>query len=205
MFALTGGKGGVGKTTTALGLAVAVARRGRSPVVLDADVDTPNLATAAGVPSTGVAAVARGAVVAEAGHSVDGATVLGLRTADGAATVRDALDALSGCDRPVFVDCPAGAGRVHGIALRAADRAVLVTRPTRRAVTDALKAAAMARELDAAPVGVLFNRAETHCGFDSVFDCQSLGAVPSVESLPVRTDNFERILPGLLYQIGQNV
>ena len=47
MIAVTGGKGGSGKTTTTVGLTRALARRGASVVAVDADWDLPNLAAVA--------------------------------------------------------------------------------------------------------------------------------------------------------------
>ena len=47
MIAVTGGKGGSGKTTTTVGLARALARRGASVVAADADWDLPNLTAVA--------------------------------------------------------------------------------------------------------------------------------------------------------------
>ncbi|MDZ5813368.1 P-loop NTPase, partial [Halorubrum sp. AD140] len=44
MIAVAGGKGGSGKTTTTLGLARALSRRGAPVVAADADWDLPNLA-----------------------------------------------------------------------------------------------------------------------------------------------------------------
>jgi septum site-determining protein MinD len=47
VLAVAGGKGGSGKTTTTVGLARALARRGASVVAADADWDLPNLAAMA--------------------------------------------------------------------------------------------------------------------------------------------------------------
>ena len=43
MIAVTGGKGGVGKTTVAVNLAVALAARGREVLLLDADLGLANV------------------------------------------------------------------------------------------------------------------------------------------------------------------
>ncbi|MFW5937921.1 MAG: P-loop NTPase, partial [Halanaeroarchaeum sp.] len=82
MLAIAGGKGGVGKTTTALGVGVALATRRRDPVVVDADADLPNLHLVADVDGGGVEAVADGTDVERASIPSDrfeGVRVLGSR------------------------------------------------------------------------------------------------------------------------------
>ena len=60
MLAVAGGKGGVGRTTTTLGLAAAAARVGYAPVVVDANRDCPDLARRATVDPAGVETLAAG-------------------------------------------------------------------------------------------------------------------------------------------------
>lgn len=150
MLAVTGGKGGVGKTTTALAVATLHARAGRSPVVVDADVDVPDLARLAAVPDGGLDTVAHGGSL-DSGPAAAGVTVLGATAETTTDDLRTVLDRLSDAPRPVVVDCPAGVGAPHGLALRAATDSVLVTRPTSRAINDALRTAVLARRLDAPP------------------------------------------------------
>lgn len=59
MLAVAGGKGGSGKTTTTVGLARALVRRGASVVAADADWDLPNLTAAASETADRTAASAR--------------------------------------------------------------------------------------------------------------------------------------------------
>jgi septum site-determining protein MinD len=176
MLVIAGGKGGCGKTTTALGLAAVLAERGAPAVVADADRDMPDLHALAGVDRepTLADAAERGSADqagaaarpgpadppgAAAAHPTDDVRVL--PAPKGLAT--DAAAALS-ATAPVVdvVDCPAGAGPDAAGPLRVADRALLVARPTRESVGDALKTAAMARELDCRPVGAVLT------GTDSV-------------------------------------
>lgn len=182
MLAITGGKGGVGKTTTTMGVAAALARAEHSPIALDADRDLPDLAPVAGVDRGGVSAFADGASAANAGERVAGVTVLGARPSLAEADVRGALTRLAGSDRTVLVDCPAGAGRDHALALDAADRSLLVTCRTRRAVTDTVKTAVLARRLGADPVGVVVNRSTDTDLIGRSFESDPLCAVPTVDA-----------------------
>ena len=150
VLAVTGGKGGVGKTTTALGLAAVLARAGRRPVVVDADLDLPDLASVAGVPGGGLPGVAGGDPLSAA-PTVAGVTVLGSTGTADRDDLRRVLDRLAGRSRPVLVDCPAGVSAPHGLALRAATESLLVTHPTRQAVADALRTGTLARRLGATP------------------------------------------------------
>lgn len=124
MLAVAGGKGGSGKTTTALGLAGALVERRRRPLVVDCDLDAPNLHLRAGVSRD------------------PGVDVLPVGDAAGD-DLATALDALSD-SRPTILDCPAGASEAAVRPLRAADACVVAT-DSREGIEDAVKTAAMAR------------------------------------------------------------
>lgn len=164
MLGVTGGKGGVGKTTTALGLARAVAREtgaaadGRDVVVVDADRDLPDLARMAGV-----------AVERDTAQSLDDSAgardpvvpSVRLVTAPRDGTeARRLLDALARRPERVVVDCPAGAGRGVAVPLVHTSHALVVSTPAPASLRDGAKAAAMARRLDARPVASLFTRCD---------------------------------------------
>lgn len=156
MLAIAGGKGGSGKTTTALGVADALAQRRRRPLVVDCDLDAPNLHLRAGVDrDPGVDAPEIETAIHEAA-ALPGVDVLPAGGAD-ADDLAAALAALP-VDRPVLLDCPAGASEAAARPLRAADATVVVTTLGRESVEDAVKTAAMARAVDAPPCAAAVSR-----------------------------------------------
>lgn len=187
MLAVTGGKGGTGKTTTALGLAAALVDRRREPVVIDADVDMPNLHIRADVDGTGLAALADGKPLSEAatesprypGVSVVGATP----GADLPAALRQIAT-----DRPVILDGAAGASERAVTPLRYADAAIAVTRATPASVTDTVKTLRMARAVRTPILGVLASRTETvTSSMKTALPHELILPIPSIED-PIEGD-----------------
>ncbi len=162
VLAIAGGKGGVGKTTTALGLALEVARD-RKTLVVDADRDMPDLHVLAGVPGRPTVAAlvdgdATGRSLASVAHPVPGRpTAAVLPSAPGVdrSTMRRALRRIAHADAAVVVDCPAGAGPDVADPLRLADGCVVVSRPTPAGLRDGAKTAALSRAVDTPVVGCL--------------------------------------------------
>lgn len=158
MLAIAGGKGGCGKTTTAVGLAAALAEQRRRPLVVDVDVDMPNLDLLADVPvEPGLDHVAGGGALRAATHDSARFPGVSVVPATPGADAREALDRLpaTGADehRPVLLDCPGGAGPPAAVPLRAADRALVVTTTDPASVADARKTVDVARSLGARVVG----------------------------------------------------
>lgn len=194
MIAVAGGKGGSGKTTTTLGLARALSRRGASAVAADADWDLPNLARLASEtvgsgrlsPPTAVDAVRdRGRIEPER----PSATVLAAPDEPGSVAPHATFEALANAvpeDAPTLLDCPAGASPDAAAPLRAADRSLLVTPLDRAALRDVAKTAAIARRLDCPPLGVVVVRADSVPDpVADLLDCPVLGRVPSAAPAPL--------------------
>jgi len=163
MLAIAGGKGGCGKTTTALGLAAALARDGGRPLVVEADCDMPNLHTMADTDrSPGVDAVADGDSIAVATHRstvVPGVDVLPVGDASGPLD-RRALRRLARARKRVILDCPAGATDAAAAPLRHADAALVVSTDAPASLDDAAKTARMAETLGARVVGSVLTRVD---------------------------------------------
>jgi len=182
VLAIAGGKGGCGKTTTALGLAGAFARRDEDVIVLDADVDMPDLHTEARTGATpGASDVVEGLPMEDAiQHSTEYPGVHVLAAPTNSETVVSVLDMLRRRSERVLVDTPAGASRDVWRPLSVVDRSIVVTTPTRESVHDAVKSAALARTLEAPAIGSIVTRSDGSIDPSALLSCPTLAHVPSV-------------------------
>lgn len=192
MLAVVGGKGGVGKTTTALGFGAAVARAGRDPLVVDCDEDMPDCRRMASLrPGPGLGAVARGTppqAVSVQPERFDGMALLTARPGD---PVGAALDTLDG-DQPTILDAPAGAGPPAAVVLRRARQSLIVTTSSPEAIEDAIKTAATAHSLSAPPLGLVVTKSETvPRGLEDTLGLPILGVVPDGGHSPLENEAVE--------------
>ncbi|WP_435318553.1 MinD/ParA family ATP-binding protein [Haloarchaeobius sp. TZWSO28] len=186
MLAIAGGKGGVGKTTTTLALAVTLGTERRPVRVVDVDCDMPDLHTLAGCDREPTLAAVRddGPPPDQAVQSYPGVRVVGAPSpavVRGSRDIVAALRTLDDGDRlTTLVDTPGGAGPPAVDPLRAAEATVLVSDSTQQSLLDAAKTAAMARQLDTSVVGVVLTRTqEAPPGVADLLDAPVLATVPS--------------------------
>jgi septum site-determining protein MinD len=214
VIAVAGGKGGSGKTTTTIGLARALSRRGAPAVAADADWDLPNLARLAAATGADVdpeaARTVREAVEGEAGArggGRTGPTVLAApdapRAVDAAATF-DALADAAPAGAPVLLDCPAGASPDVAAPLRAADRALIATPLRRAALRDAAKTAAIADRLGCPPVGaVVIGSTDVPERVAAVLGCPVLGRTPDGGGAPLTDPAVRGAYDDLARRLGE--
>ena len=176
IVAVSSGKGGVGKSTTAVNLALALQSEGARVGVLDADVFGPSLPLMLGVPEglrpkvkdgkLFIPIEAHGLQTMSMGYLIDEGTPVVFRgpKASGALlqlveqTLWDHLDYL-------IVDMPPGTGDIQ---LTLAQRvpvagAVVVTTPQDIALLDAIKGIEMFRKTDIRVLGIVENMAMHVC------------------------------------------
>jgi septum site-determining protein MinD len=197
--AIISGKGGVGKTTSAINLATALSGFGRDVLVLDANLKTPNVNLHLGSPNTPITLhdalqgkyhITDAAYLHPSGLKVIPAS-LALEKVDSVepAKLAEVLLDLEGACEAVFLDTKTGIDEDVEHAIRAADEAIVVTNPDLPSVTDALKAIRLADKVGVNVVGVIVNRFKND-SFDmsldnirDLLDKPIIGVVPEDENV----------------------
>ncbi len=188
-YAVASGKGGVGKTTTAVNTATELAGRGYDVVVVDADLAMTNLGRVVGVDhEPTLHDVLAGDAALEAAIHDDGAFAVvpgtddigKIRDAD-PAELRRVIKRLQTGFEVVIVDTGAGVDHETMVACGLADDVVLVTTPDGTAVTDTKKSRAMVETVDGDVLGVVVTRTPDAAAATSAADelgVELLGAAP---------------------------
>lgn len=204
IIAVGSGKGGVGKSTTAVNLALALQSEGARVGLLDADIYGPSIPSMLGVkgqPSTDgehiIPKQAHGLKVMSIGFLVEEETAMIWRGPMVTSALQQLLgDTLWGTLDYLIIDLPPGTGDIQ---LTLAQRipvagAVIVTTPQDIALLDARRAVNMFRKVDVPVLGVVENMSThicTACGHEEAifghggggqmaadFDLPLLGQLP---------------------------
>ena len=171
VIAVASGKGGVGKSTTAVNLALALQAHGKHVGLLDADIYGPSLPRMMGLASQ-QPEIVEGKMIPPQSHGI-ACMSMGFITGDEAAILRGPMISKTlhqllrftrwgTIDTPLdtlIVDMPPGTGDIH---LSMAQQvpltgAVIVTTPQEVAVIDARKCIKMFQKLDIRVLGVVEN------------------------------------------------
>jgi ATP-binding protein involved in chromosome partitioning len=173
IIAVASGKGGVGKSTTSVNLALALARDGARVGILDADIygpSVPRMMGVSGQPDTDgkriIPHTAHGLKVMSIGFLVDEETPMIWR----GPMVTSALQQLLGESEWgeldfLVIDLPPGTGDIQLTLVQKVPvaGAVIVTTPQDIALLDARKALQMFRKLDVPVLGVVENMSTHVC------------------------------------------
>jgi septum site-determining protein MinD len=187
---IAGGKGGVGKTTTAVNIAAVLEERGHDTAVVDADIGMANLGEMLGLDyDVSVHEVLAGEETVSAAltsapgdiTAVPGEQSLEAFAEADPAKLRKVLRALRNTHDVVLVDTGAGLSHETTVPLGLADGILLVTTPDDVAVSDTVKTAELAERVDGRVVGAmvtLVGRGTDVQGIAERIDYPLLGVVP---------------------------
>ncbi|WP_428155446.1 Mrp/NBP35 family ATP-binding protein [Brevundimonas sp.] len=171
VLAVASGKGGVGKSTVAVNLAAALAARGLSVGILDADVYGPSLPTMLGI--SGQPAYEDGAIVPHVAHGLKAMSVGLLTKMDDAMIWRGPMASQAitqmltqtrwGTEEApldvLVVDLPPGTGDVQLTLIQKTplDGAVIVSTPQEVALADARRAHTLFQRVNVPTLGLIEN------------------------------------------------
>lgn len=168
LIALASGKGGVGRTTIAANLGIALSELGKSTIIIDASLTTPDLALLFKLEKSVYTvndALAGEATLSEILYTGP----KGVQIAPAAVTLEqirkarpermaELLRAVPEKTDFVIIDAPSGLRRETIAALRAAREVLLVTAPDMISVSDCMKTRLIAEFLGLTPIGMILNR-----------------------------------------------
>lgn len=168
IIVITSGKGGVGKTTTAINLAAAMNYFGEDVLVIDANLSTPNVGLHLNSPEVpinlnhvlrGKAEPFEAVYEHKSGIKImpSSLSIKELKKTN-LGKIKDFKKDFKKLSPRVIVDTSAGLGQEAVSAIELADEIIVVTNPEMPAVTDALKAIKLAEMLKKPVLGVIVTR-----------------------------------------------
>jgi septum site-determining protein MinD len=168
IIVITSGKGGVGKTTTAVNLGAALNYFGKNVLVVDANLSTPNVGIHLGSPEVPINlnhVIAKKADLVEAVYEHESGmkilpASLSIREFEKTKTekLKDIKKGLGEIAEYIILDCAAGLGDEAMSAINLSDEIIIITNPEMPAITDALKAIKMAEDRKKIILGVIMTR-----------------------------------------------
>ncbi|MFB6110678.1 MAG: P-loop NTPase [Halodesulfurarchaeum sp.] len=168
VYAVASGKGGVGKSTTAINLGAAFVEADRSAVVVDVDLGMANLADLLAVDSidptlhevlSGEADIEDAILEAPGGFDVVlGSTDLESFGRADPAALGPVIEALRESHDLVVLDGSGGLSHDVTVPLGLADGVLIVTTPAEASITNAIKTRELVERLDGTVEGVIVNR-----------------------------------------------
>jgi septum site-determining protein MinD len=189
------GKGGVGKSTTAINLGLALNQFGENAAVLDANLTTPNVGVYLGVhsvPNTihhvlsdNKKKLSKAIYKHKSGLKViPGDLSVGKLSKIKTEKLRTVVADVEGLLDYLVIDGAAGLGKEAVSALDAADKVLIVTNAEMAAVTDALKTVEIVRKMKKQVMGVVLTRFKND-GLDmKVSEIEKLLEYPVLSIIP---------------------
>jgi septum site-determining protein MinD len=168
LIVITSGKGGVGKTTTAINLGAAMNHFGQDVLVIDGNLSTPNVGIHLNSPEVPINlnhVLLRKAEPYEAVYEHDS----GMKIMPSSLSLRELKkvkperiqnfkDDFKKISDFVIVDSSAGLGNEATAVMRMADELIIVTNPEIAAITDALKTVKLAEQMRIPVMGTIVTR-----------------------------------------------
>ena len=168
IIVITSGKGGVGKTTTAINLGAALKHFGEDVLIVDANMSTPNLGIHLNSPEV---PISLNHVLNDKANLIDSVYEheSGMKIIPSSLSmkelkkikpekIKDLKKDFHKISDYIILDSAAGLGKEATSAIDAGDELILVTNPEMPAITDALKTIKLAQEMKKTITGIIITR-----------------------------------------------
>jgi septum site-determining protein MinD len=170
VYVIISGKGGVGKTTSSINLALCINELGKEVIIIDGNLTTPNVGLHLGSPIVPItlnhvindeAKIEEAIYEHESGTKIMPASLsIGELNKIKHEKLHEVTKKLRKIADIIVLDSSAGLGEEARSAMKAADEVIIITNPETSAVTDALKTIKLAEEMNKKVMGVIITRHE---------------------------------------------
>jgi len=192
IYVIISGKGGVGKTTSAINLGSCLNTHGKEVIIVDANLTTPNIGLHLGAPIVPVTlnqVIENKAKPEEAIYEHESGTKIlpaSLAIADlkkaNHGRIPDITKRLRKISDFVIIDSAAGLGEEAKASIKSADEIIIITNPDMSAVTDALKTIKLAEQMKKNVCGCIITR---HSGNHYDMDLETIHGMLEVPILGI--------------------
>ena len=201
------GKGGVGKTTTAINLGIALNKLGRDITIVDADISTPGVGLSLGSPSVPIALqhvlsgqnkIQDALYMHNSGVKIVPSSLAYNQTAQ-LQNLKQTIKQLKGTTDLVLIDSSAGIEDNVALSINSADECLIVTNPEMPALSSALKTINIAKMLGKPVIGAVLTKSHgkkelSEKSISAFLDLPILGTIPEDKNMRTALQNKEAII-----------
>ncbi len=194
VYAIISGKGGVGKTTSAINLGTCLNELGEDVIIVDGNLTTPNVGIHLGAPIVPItlnhvlnnqAKLEDAIYEHESGTKIMPASLSLKETKKiNPKKLAEISKKLKKITNHVLIDCAAGLGEEAKSAIRAADEIIIIANPEISSITDALKTIKLSEEMHTPVKGLIITRYKGKKTDMSVPNIKDMLEVPLIGIIP---------------------
>jgi len=209
VIAVVSGKGGTGKTTTAVNLAAALSDFGEDTLLIDADLQTPSVSVHLGEPEIpvtlteyikGTDKLKNAIYRTTMGFKLLPASLGAVEFGREIKRLKTAINKARKLADYIVVDCPPGVGREVHLVLQECDEVLIVTNPELPAIADGIKSVKLAEQYDKTILGVVVNKAMNQsfecppAEVEELLNYPIIAALPSEKAVKMALKNNQAVM-----------
>ncbi len=194
VYAIISGKGGVGKTTSAINLGTSLNQLGEDVIIVDGNLTTPNIGIHLGAPIVPITlnhVLSNQAKLEDAIYEHESGTKIMPASLSLKETKKINPKKLSEISKKlkkitnhVIIDCAAGLGEEAKSVIKAADEIIIIVNPEIASVTDALKTIKLSEEMNRPIKGLIITRYKGKKTDMSISSIRDMLEIPLIGIIP---------------------